>query len=75
VRYGDDIVDDNPVTVAQRAFEQVGDLLAEDDTTWWQVVSGQVTSPLVRSMPMWRRLWERTDPDRDVARTKPRIWR
>jgi hypothetical protein len=75
VRYGDDIVDDNPVTVAQRAFEQVGDLLAEDDTTWWQVVSGQVASPLVRSMPMWRRLWERTDPDRDVARTKPRIWR
>ena len=74
VRYGEEILDDNPVTVAQRAFDEVGDLLAEDDATWWQVVSGQVSSPLVRSLPAWRRLWERTDPDRDVARTKPRIW-
>ena len=74
VRYGDEIRDANPVTVAQRSFDVVGDLLAEDDATWWQVVSGQVTSPLVRSMPAWRRLWERTDPDRDNARTRRRIW-
>jgi hypothetical protein len=74
VRYGDEIRDDNPVVVAQRSFDVVGDLLAEDDATWWQVVSGQVTSPLVRSMPAWRRLWERTDPDRDLARTQRRIW-
>jgi hypothetical protein len=74
VRYGDEIRDANPVTVAQRSFDIVGDLLAEDDATWWRVVSGQVTSPLVRSMPAWRRLWERTDPDRDNARTRRRIW-
>jgi len=75
VRYGDEIRDLNPVAVAQQAFDVVGDLLAEDDATWWQVVSGQVTSPLVRSMPAWRRLWERTDPARDLARTQRRIWR
>ncbi len=75
VRYGEEILDDNPVAVAQRAFDEVGDLLAEDDATWWKVVSGQVSSPLVRSMPSWRRLWERTDPNRDLARTKRRIWR
>ncbi len=74
VRYGDEIRDPNPVVVAQRSFDVVGDLLAEDDATWWQVVSRQVTSPLVRSMPAWRRLWERTDPDRDLARTQRRIW-
>jgi hypothetical protein len=74
VRYGDEIRDVNPVVVAQRSFDVVGDLLAEDDATWWQVVSGQVTSPLVRSMPAWRRVWERTDPDRDLARTQRRIW-
>lgn len=63
------------MTIAQLAFDAVGDLLAEDDATWWDVVSGEVASPLVRSMPAWRRLWERTDPDRDVARSRRRIWR
>lgn len=75
VRYGEEIRGDNPVTMTQQAFDEVGDLLAEDDATWWQVVSGQVPSPLIRSMPAWRRLWERTDPTRDAARTRPRIWR
>lgn len=75
VRYGDEIREDNPVTIAQHAFDTVGDLLAEDDATWWDVVTGEVASPLVRSMPSWRRLWERTDPDRDIARSRPRIWR
>lgn len=75
VRYGDEIRDDNPVTIASQAFAVVGDLLAEDDATWWKVVSGQVDSPLVRTMPSWRRLWERTDPQRDQARSPRRIWR
>ncbi len=75
VRYGEQIREQNPVTIAQLAFDAVGDLLAEDDATWWEVVSGDVASPLVRSMPSWRRLWERTDPDRDVARSPRRIWR
>ena len=74
VRYGDEIRDVNPVAVAQQSFDVVGDLLAEDDATWWEVMSGQVTSPLVRTMPAWRRVWERTDPDRDLARTQRRIW-
>ena len=56
-------------------MREVGNLIAEDDTTWWQVVSGQVESSLVTPMPSWRREWQRTHPDRNQGRSRRQIWR
>ena len=75
VRYGDPILVASPVAAGQAAMREVGNLIAEDDTTWWQVVSGQVESSLVTPMPSWRREWQRTHPDRNQGRSRRQIWR
>ncbi len=74
IRHADPITEGNPVAVARSASEAVGALLAEDDATWWQVLTGAVDSPLVTPMARWRRRWERTDPKRDAGRHRGRIW-
>ncbi len=75
VRYADPVTGTDASAAAQVAQERVGDLIAEDDATWWQVATGAVESPLVRPMPSWRRQWERTDPTRNAGRSRRQIWR
>lgn len=74
VRYGEPIVTSSPVLAGQTALQEVSDLVAEDDSTWWQVVTGQVRSSLVTPMPSWRRQWERTHPERSAGRSRRAIW-
>lgn len=75
VRFADAVRDPHAATAARSARTAVAALLAEDDATWWQVLRGQVDSPLAEQMAPWRRVWNRTAPARSNGRQRKPIWR
>ncbi len=74
VRFADPIRDPHAAAAARAVRAAVSALLAEDEATWWEVLRGEVASPLVETMAPWRRTWNRTAPATDQGRQRKPIW-
>lgn len=61
----------------ERTRAAIDALLAEDDATWWDAISGRATPRLAEPMASWRRTWQRTLPGgvSGPAERRPPIWR
>ncbi len=75
VRFGAPVRDAHAARAARSARATIAALLAEDDATWWEVLRGQVASPLAEPMAPWRRTWNRTAPAAPRGRQRKPIWR